>query len=370
MKMTNKRVYGIGILISTILIIGTLFHLTTSTFTLAAILAMIAIVLTYLLNTARILKTNHKKVTLIISVFAVLYVALFYTMGIYMGFSKSMYSLNGRTIGKYIIPLVMIIFSTEIIRSRLLIDQSKKNTFITFLIGTLVDISIYIGSYNLDYLNSFLSFIGLIVFSAIANNILYNYLSNNYGAKPVIIYKLITTLYVYIMPIVPNIYPYLRTFLRMLYPLIIYAYIDKYYYDDTTIIRKSEARKRVFSMVGTSVMALLLIALVSCKFWYGILVIGSGSMSRTIEKGDLVFFHKTDHVEKGDVIAFYDKDRKIVHRIIDVKNIKNEMRYYTKGDANQTVDEGYVTDKTLIGKIVFKIKYIGKPTIWLNEKFK
>jgi uncharacterized membrane protein YsdA (DUF1294 family) len=84
----------------------------------------------------------------------------------------------------------------------------------------------------LEYLDSFLAFIGIITFAAIANNILFNYISENYGAKPVIVYKLITTLYIYIIPFIPNVYEYLRTFLRMLYPLIIYLYIDKYYYED------------------------------------------------------------------------------------------------------------------------------------------
>lgn len=370
MKMTNRKVYITGLLVSISLIICTLFHLLDKPVTMAAFLAVVAVCLTYGLNTSRILKTNYKKVTVIISIFAILYVALFYTMGMYVGFYNSSYPLNSKNIINYVIPLTIIIVSTEIIRSRLLMDQSKKTKILTFFIGTIIDISIYRGIYNLAYLDNFLSFIGLISFASIANNLLYNYISSNYGAKSVIIYKLITTLYVYLFPIIPNVYPYLRTFLRMVYPLMVYTYIERYYYEDAEVVSNLENRKRLFSVVSMSLFALALIALISCKFLYGVLVIGSNSMSKSIEKGDVIFFKKTNTLQTGDVIAFYSDNMRIVHRIVDIKNINGEIRYYTKGDANPIVDEGYATNKNLIGKVLFKIKYMGIPTLWLNGKFK
>ena len=110
--------------------------------------------------------------------------------------------------------------------------------------------------------------------------------------------------------------------------------------------------------------------LISCKFYYGILVIGSDSMSKTIEKGDVVFFvADKDSVHEKDVIVFNRKDVKIVHRVVKKVNINDGVRYYTKGDANKELDDFYTEDKDLIGKVIFKVKYIGKPTLWLRNVF-
>ena len=370
MKKTNSKVYLIELLLAVILGICTLFHLTANRYFTAGLLIITAIILYYLVTKKRMLLSNRKKVTIIITIFAILYIALFYTMGLYTGFYNNTTLISIKVLIKYIIPITIIILAMEYIRDRLLVDDSKKSQILIFIIGTLVDISIYRSIYNLDYLDSFLSFIGLISFASIANNLLYNYICKNYGPKPVIIYKLITILYIYLFPIIPNVYTYLRTFLRMLYPIIMYMYIEKYYYQDKFKERPQDERSRLLSIVTTSVVILIIIALVSCKFLYGVLVIGSNSMSHSIDKGDLIFFKQTDKVKKDDVIVFQSDNIKIVHRVVAIKNINNEERYYTKGDANKRQDEGYVTKDKLIGKVLFKIKYLGKPTLWLNEAFK
>ena len=42
------------------------------------------------------------------------------------------------------------------------------------------------------------------------------------GDKPIIIYRLMTVLYVYLIPIIPDVLVFFRAILRMLYPYIIY----------------------------------------------------------------------------------------------------------------------------------------------------
>ena len=370
MKKMNSKVYIIELLLAVILSICTLFHLTANRYFTAGLLAITAVILYFTIKRKRMLLSNRKKVTIIVTIFAILYIALFYTMGLYTSFYNNTASLSLKVLVKYIFPITIIILAMEYIRDRLLVNDSKKSQIMIFIIGTLVDISIYLSIYNLEYLDGFLSFIGLISFAAIANNLLYNYICKNYGPKPVIIYKLITILYIYLLPIIPNVYKYLRTFLRMLYPMIVYMYIEKYYYQDKFKERPQEESNRILSILSTSAVILVIIALISCKFLYGILVIGSGSMSHAIDKGDLVFYKQTNKIKKDDVIVFESNDIKIVHRVVAVKNVNNEERYYTKGDANKEQDNGYVTKDNLMGKVLFKIKYIGKPTLWLNEAFR
>jgi len=370
MKKTNSKIYRVELLLAVILIICTLFHLTAKRYITASIMSLAAVLVYFLIKRKKIKQTNHKKATIIVLIFAILYVALFYTMGIYTGFYKSTVIFGWKSLVNYVIPITIIIFTTEYVRNKLLVDESQKSLLLVFLIGTIVDVSIYRSIYNLEYLDSFLAFIGLIIFASIANNLLYNYISRNYGAKPVIIFKCITILYVYIIPIVPNVYAYLRTFLRMLYPMIVYMYLEKYYYKEKEKEMPVEEKKKIFSLLGTSAIILVLIGLISCKFLYGVLVIGSNSMKNTLEKGDVVFFKQTKKIEEGDVIVFLNDNIRVVHRVVSVKNINDKNRYYTKGDANKLQDEEYVTDEQLMGKVLFKIKYIGIPTVWLNETFR
>ena len=40
--------------------------------------------------------------------------------------------------------------------------------------------------------------------------------------------------------------------------------------------------------------------------------------------------------------------------------------FITKGDNNKSPDSEEVTEGQLIGKVIFKIRYLGYPAIWLH----
>ena len=89
-----------------------------------------------------------------------------------------------------------------------------------------------------------------------------------------------------------------------------------------------------------------------------------------IEKGDAILYKNMKKgIKEGDVIVFKRDNIRVVHRVISVKNINHQIRLYTKGDTNPTMDDGYVTEDTLVGKVMFKIKYIGLPSLWFRKKF-
>mgnify|MGYP003311465305 CR=1 FL=1 len=52
-----------------------------------------------------------------------------------------------------------------------------------------------------------------------------------------------------------------------------------------------------------------------------------------------------------------------------VEVVEEETRYYTKGDANTTVDYGYILSNNINSKIIFSIPLIGYPSIIFNEIF-
>ena len=348
----------------------TLFHLIENKYFIAFSVSIIAVLLSIKYKTKRTIKPNYKKVLYVLIIFAVLYLAFFYMFGLYSGFVKSSNLLFFQVFVKCIIPITIIILSLEVVRDRLLLSNSKLSFYLIIIITTLVDFAIYDNIYNLSNINGFLSFIGLIVLTSFANNIFYTYISKSYGMEPVIIYKMISVLFIYIVPYSVNIYSFFRIFLNLIYPLIMYFYIDKYYDLDNYKKSNKIEKKDAIELGVFSVLIICFIALISCQFYYGLLVIGSESMSGVIEKGDAIFYKnvKSD-IKVGDVIVFKRDNIRIVHRVISIRNINHQVRIYTKGDNNPLMDQGYVTEDTIVGKVLFKIKYIGLPSLWFRKKF-
>lgn len=101
------------------------------------------------------------------------------------------------------------------------------------------------------------------------------------------------------------------------------------------------------------------------------IAIGSGSMSPVYERGDAVIFSKIksfDDIMVGSIIAYNKNGVLITHRVVEIIHKKNSYQFVTKGDYNENVDSGVVDSADVKGIVIYKIPYIGRPTIWLNEK--
>lgn len=292
-------------------------------------------------------------------------------MGLYFGYYESSVKLSFWSLCKYIIPLTVIIVTSEVIRYILLSQKSNKPKVLVFLITVLIDLIIYTGIYDLSNLDDFLTVIGFILFASVACNLLYNYISIRFGYMCIIVYRLITVLYVYFFPIIPDVYVFFRSVLRMVYPYLIYLVLDYTYSKRNLIADYVDERKRVLRTTLLVVFATLIAMLVSCQFRFGILVVGSGSMTGALDKGDATVYERYDGqtVHESDVIIFDRDGTRIIHRVVDIKKVNGQIRYYTKGDANPELDEGFVTSGDIIGITKFKIKYIGFPSIWIKDIF-
>lgn len=93
-------------------------------------------------------------------------------------------------------------------------------------------------------------------------------------------------------------------------------------------------------------------------FGYTVFEVKTGSMSGSIEIGDVVVVKVLNENEKnmlniGDIISFYDEKNIITHRI---KEIDKEI--VTKGDANNAADDPINKD-VVIGKVLKTIPKVG-----------
>jgi len=341
---------------------------------LAVLFAVCAIATWFLIKKRKVESVDSKKVVMVLSFLAAIYLIAFYVMGLYFGYYEATVSFSFKMVLNYIIPIGIIIIASEVIRNVLLAQNTKFSKTITFIIMVLIDLIIYIDIYSMtNSYDKFVEIIGFTLFASIACNLLYNYISIRYGIRGNIIYRLVTVLYVYVIPYIPNVYIFFRSILRMLYPYIIYQVLEYTFAKNNMIIAYEDKRKNIISKTVLGIMTIIFAMLISCQFEYGILVIGSGSMTGTINKGDAIFYEsydkQEDSIEIGQVIVFNQDNRKIVHRVIDIKRVNDEVRYTTKGDANQEEDDGYITDEDVFGVCKSRILYIGYPSIWIRDIF-
>lgn len=339
--------------------------------TLAIVLVFFAFLSKLLVKKKNKIPIYEKEVTWLMIGFTFIYLVVLYLLGLYFGYYKAPALFGLFTIKNFIIPLTLIIVSSEIIRKTLINQKGKLIKVLVFTIMVLIDLIIYSSVYDITKLDDVLTLIGFIFFASISCNLLYNYITARFSNKGIIIYRLITILYVYFIPYIPNIYIFLNSFIRMLYPYAIYLILE-YTYAKTN--KRTAYKDKNKTLIGTTISMVILtfiICLISCQFKYGLLVIGTGSMTGTIDRGDIILY---EEYVSGDLpvetILVYEKNgNTIIHRLVNVLSVDGTTRYYTKGDANQDQDEGYITKKQIKGTVKFRIKYLGYLTLWVRDLF-
>lgn len=368
-----------------IMIIFLFFILFASSIINRIVLSLILVaycMISYFLFRRRSIKSIYEKKTLILMIiFGLFYVSIFYLLGLFFGFEKNKYFFNIKNIVNVFIPTTITIIVSELIRKKymsqdtVLVYKGKKinpSWYLILVMMVLIDLLINVGIYDISIMDDFLLVTGFILFASISWNLLFNYMVTRYGEKGIIAYRLIITLPLYMFPVIPKVYILMRSFLRMFIPLVLFIFFESIYKKkDFAALRDKKTRNIIITSI-TFVLLTLYIMLISCQFKYGLIVIGSKSMTGTIDKGDAVLFEKYEgqELEKGQIIIFEYNGIKTVHRIVDIKNVNGEVWYITRGDANKNNDSEYRRVDDIEGIVNIKIKYVGKPTLWFRSLFK
>ena len=117
----------------------------------------------------------------------------------------------------------------------------------------------------------------------------------------------------------------------------------------------------------------ILVGLVSGVFKYQLIAIASNSMNPAFYRGDAIIMQKVDANERknikiGEVIVYNLDGAYVVHRVIEKKEtISGGYIYKTKGDNNNAPDTKMVEASQVVGKTSLIVKYIGYPTVLLQE---
>ncbi len=103
--------------------------------------------------------------------------------------------------------------------------------------------------------------------------------------------------------------------------------------------------------------------------WYKVV---TSSMSPEILPGDVVIVKVgADDLKTDDIITFNptaDKNAALTHRLVGSSvDTDGNIIYKTKGDANKSYDVQGVNPEQIIGKVVFKIRYISRIVTYISE---
>ncbi len=342
---------------------------------LAGILLLFIILTIILLGYEKNRQRFKKDIILNIILYTFIFKIILYVSGIFLGFLRSGYSYSLTGIIKNIVPMLVLTLVCEMLRYCINVkgQNNKLVLILSAIVFIFIDITIRVNINLIENKRILLETIFMILLPSISKNILLTYLSVKFGYNVNIVYLIIMELSIYILPIVPNINDYLSAVINLLFPIYIlystYKSIEKYS-AEREIIYYRKSKKIIY--ITISILIIIMISLTSGIFPVYGLAVGSNSMHNSIDRGDVVIVQKIkrdkiNSLQEGDILVYQYQKKVIVHRIVKKMVENNNITFKTKGDNNKDEDAWVVDEENVIGTTLFKIKYIGYPTVLLNE---
>ena len=306
----------------------------------------------------------------IVILFTMFFGIISYLLGIIIGFNKG-FNISTNTIFYGIIPIILLTITIELLRFIVLNKAFYDKISILFftIFTSLIYIVLNFTGVNSSY-DLFILF-STIIIPFLAIEILCSYLSVNIGFLHCVVFKLIIFLYPYIIPIVPNYGDYLKSVIDILLCFTIFITINKGLLEFDKIKFKVNSFKYRVITIPIFMLLIVLVLLTSGIFKYQLIAIATNSMKPTFYRGDAIMIEKCGikDIKMGDILVFVSEGRIITHRVIKIYKEDDNIKFITKGDNNNVKDDIISDESNYIGKGIYGIKYIGYPTVLLNEMF-
>ena len=314
-----------------------------------------------------------KEVIQYILIAVIIYILTYMISGLFITFGNNPYF---TTVKGFLINLWMfrtVIISKEYIRYRLIKNVYENDKKEIAILVSLIYIIIEIGLNK--YVNTKITLLFALkdicqnLIPLIAKNVLYSYISMKSDWKPASIYELFTKLYLWLSPILPNAPWIMVAIIETTIPTILFFYI-RYANSKNSEIK---SRQEIENVNPKNSIPLVVLVILVIWFTIGVfpikpIAIASGSMEKELYVGDVVIVKKcnANDIVNGDIIQYQMKGYTVIHRVIEKKQKNGEYYFTTKGDNNPSEDKESVKEDQVLGKVIFKVKYLGYPAIWLN----
>lgn len=381
MKISTKKILLLQGGITFLLVLNYLFVGKNLNDYLIFLILLFGIIANYFLNGFADNKyPDKKKILTGVLVITILYqVIQFALWGLTVGFVRNIFSYNISFFIKLLIPIMLVIISSEILRHQMLTKgKSSKLIFVTTtLLFIIVDLCLNISTYNIGTAKGIFEIIMTLILPSLIKNMFLSYMSFNYGYDSPIAYRLILEVLIYFLPYYADIPLYLDTIIDIILPFILLLslnYMVKNY--KRNIVKhdiESSKKKTITNVISITIIAIsvMFFILISGITKYNIIAVGSDSMNPIIFKGDAVVLKKVkdySKIKEGNILIYKKNDKIVIHRVTEIRK-DNKYSFITKGDSNKTNDNYVVFEEEVIGISLFKIKFVGYPTIWLNDVF-
>ena len=311
--------------------------------------------------------------------YCVLFLLVTYIAGLFIGFTSNVYKLNLANLIHNMIPYALLIFISETLRYQ--ISRKGDGSILSFILVTLVmilvDLGLFLATYDLSTGDGQIKYICAIILPSIFKNVALLYFTKRGGMLPSLIYRILLDFKLVVLPIFPKFGIYfdsvINTILPALMMFIIHIQIKPYIVEEEkpnyNLKKMVFVKYVVFTILFIVVLAINLLS--SNVFKYRIIAIGSGSMTPNIYKGDAIIYkilNKNYDPQVGEILVFRKESKIIVHRIIEVVDIGNDEKvYYTQGDANANPDGYTIERSSIVGTVKARVRYIGIPSVALQE---
>lgn len=310
--------------------------------------------------------------------FAVIFIIISVIAGFIDGFGKSPYvhSAAGTLINILVVGSALV--GREAARCYVVNNLTKSENFIVFIpIALLMTLSNFtIDRFTgLSDMESIVELLAQYLVPEFLQSLLATYLAFLGGVIPAIIYMSIIQAFNWLSPILPNLKWITAALVGIICPAYSLAAMQTIYLNETKVLKKTDKDKE--GLGGWIITSLVSIGII----WFSVgvfpiypSVIATGSMEPMIKPGDVILVEKILQMEDikqlkvGDVIQFTRGSILISHRIIEVVNDDEEIRYRTKGDNNSSQDIELVKPEDVKGSIRCIVPKIGWPTLIIKQE--
>ena len=307
-----------------------------------------------------------------------LYVIIYFFLGLLFGFTKSPYSHKIITLLSNIWRIIVPVIALEYIRSiTVCTDSNNKFIIVSFtLLLFVIELNLNTFIKNISISEDAFKYVSQTVIPLFATEMLCTYLCLKGSYRLSLPYRIILNAITIFSPVFPDIDWFASGIIGILFPAIIFL-LYKYDYQkkNRRISRRDLKKQNPIVYVPIFIILIIFGAFMLGLFKYEPIAIVSNSMDPVFNRGDVVVLRKVNKtnlnkLKKYDIIIYSIDKQLVAHRVINKKEEKEELFFKTKGDANISPDLKWVKEDQIVGKYEFHIKYVGYPSVWLNDLFK
>ena len=336
----------------------------------------LAIITLFIFGINEVRYKNLKDKIQIVLIIMLAYVLIYFLSGLLFDFAKNSYSLKIDSIFKNLWSFGLIIILKEFVREKILYYSGKKLIYAFLITGLFIvsDIELFSIDYYFTSSELFFKYFFSTIFPIISTNIVATYLVSVGSFKTSIMFRLPIILIKLLVPIQPDLDWFMLGMLEGLLPVVVYLVINRYHMERIN----KRPNKEIKNSNPVYKLLLLLLLIIFGLFVAGIfkfkpVAVMSGSMEPIFYRGDIVVVEKVkqnyDKLKLYDIIEYRLDDRIVLHRIVRIENKEGKLIFITKGDNNELEDEKPVETSQIAGKVKFVVKYVGYPSVLLNEYF-